>query len=253
MAVRIPVPGRLDPAEHRDQAAWANGWSVRSSATMKYSLVTSAERIVQDVRYAIRTLRRAPGFTGVACATLALGIGATTAIFTIVDSVLLRSLPFPEPQRLMMIWERPSRTDRRNVVSMSNYLAWQDRNRAFDAIAAFHRVPMNVMGGDEPIQVSGAGVTADFFRVLGVAPLLGRTFVRGEDAVGAAPVVVLTYGFWQRQYGGDPSAVGRFLTLDGRRIPIVGVAPAHFFGKGDGATVTPVTSVTWTAAVQKYG
>src|SRR5207237_2090678 len=141
---------------------------------------------------------------------------------------LLRSLPFPEPQRLMMIWERPSRTDRRNVVSMSNYLAWQDRNRAFDAIAAFHRVPVNVMGRDEPIQVSGAGVTADFFRVLGVAPLLGRTFVRGEDAVGAAPVVVLTYGFWQRHFGGRPDVLGQRLSVDVRHHAIVGVMPADF-------------------------
>jgi putative ABC transport system permease protein len=195
---------------------------------MKTWSFASLERIVQDARYAIRTLRRSPGFTAIACATLALGIGATTAIFTIVDSVLLRSLPFPEPERLVMVWERQPKSDRRNVVSMSNYAAWQERNRAFDAIAAFVRVPMNVMGGVEPIQVSGAGVTADFFRVLGVPPLLGRTFVTGEDAPGAAPVVVLTHGFWQRHFGSRPDVLGQRLSVDVKHHTIIGVMPADF-------------------------
>jgi hypothetical protein len=139
--------------------------------------------------------RRSPGFTAIECATLALGIGATTAMFTIVDSVLLRSLPFPEPERLVMIWERPPQSNHRNVVSMANFVAWQGRNRAFDAIAAYIRAPMNLIGSGDPIQVSGAAVTADFFRVLGVSPLLGRTFLAGEDKTGADPVVVLTHGF----------------------------------------------------------
>jgi predicted permease len=195
---------------------------------MKIWSFTSPERVAQDVRYAARTFGRSPGFSAIACATLALGIGAATAIFTIVNSVLLRALPFPESGRLVMIWERPPKTDRRNVVSMSNYLTWQERGRAFEAIAAFHRVPMNIMGGDAPIQVSGAGVTADFFRVLGVPPLLGRTFIAGEDRPGAAPVVVLTYGFWQRHFGSRPDILGQRLSVDVRHHTIVGVMPADF-------------------------
>jgi putative ABC transport system permease protein len=188
----------------------------------------SLDRVAQDVRYATRTLRRSPGFTAIACATLALGIGATTAIFTVVDSVLLRSLRFPEPDRLVMIWERPPKTDRRNVVSMNNFIAWQERNRAFDAMAAFVRTPMNVMGIGDPTQVSAAAVTADFFRVLGVSPLLGRTFNAGEDAPGAAPVVVLTHGFWQRHFGSRPDVLGQRLSVDVRHHTIVGVMPADF-------------------------
>jgi putative ABC transport system permease protein len=186
------------------------------------------ERIAQDARYAVASLRRSPGFTTIACATLALGIGATIAIFTIVNSVLLRSLPFPEPQRLVMIWERPPKRDHQNVVSMSNFVVSQERSRTFDAIAPFIRGRMNLMGGRDPIQVSGAAVTADFFRVLGVSPLLGRTFVPGEDKRGAAPVVVLTYGFWQRHFGSRPDIVGQRLAVDVRHHTIIGVMPPDF-------------------------
>ena len=138
---------------------------------------------------------RAPAFSLVVVLTLALGIGANTAIFSVVQSVLLRPLPFPDADRLVMLWETPP-SGRTNVVSMVNFRAWQDRARSFEAMAAFRRSPMNLLGGDEPVQVTGAAVTADFFRVLNVPPALGRAFLAGEDAPGAAPVMVLSHGFW---------------------------------------------------------
>jgi predicted permease len=190
--------------------------------------VDSVERVAYDARYAVRSLRRSASFTAIACATLALGIGATTAIFTIVNSVLLRSLRFPDAERLVMIWERPPKSEHRNVVSMSNFIDWHDRAHRFDAIAAFIRVPMNLIGGNGPIQVSGAAVTADFFRVLGVPPLFGRTFVHGEDRPGAAPVVVLTHGFWQRNFGGRPDVLEQRLSVDVKHHRIIGVMPAGF-------------------------
>jgi len=170
---------------------------------------TSLERIGQDFRYAIRTLRKSRGFTLLAVATLALGIGATTAIFTVVHSVLLRPLQFPEPERLVMIWERPPKRDHRNPASMYNFLAWKERNRAFEAMSAFHQFPMNLLGDDEPVQVTGTAVTADFFRILRISPLLGRTFAPDEDGPAARPVVVLTYGLWQRSFGARPDIVGQ--------------------------------------------
>src|SRR5688572_2846889 len=125
------------------------------------------ENLVHDVRYAVRSLRRSPSFTVVTVATLALGIGGTTGIFAVVHSVLLRPLPFPGADRLVMIWERPPQSDRRNVTSRQNYVAWRERSRSFDALSAFNRIPINLIGADESVQVNGAAVTADYFRVLG--------------------------------------------------------------------------------------
>ena len=189
---------------------------------------TSLERIGQDFRYAIRTLSKSRGFTLLAVATLALGIGATTAIFTVVHSVLLRPLPFPEPERLLMIWERPPKRDHRNPASMYNFLAWKERNRAFEAMSAFHQFPMNLLGGDEPVQITGTAATADFFRVLAVPPLLGRTFAPGEDGPAASPVVVLTYGLWQRSFGGRPDIVGQRISVNAAHHEVIGVMPPGF-------------------------
>jgi putative ABC transport system permease protein len=189
---------------------------------------TSFERLWQDLRYAVRGLRRSPGFVAVACMALALGIGATTAIFTVVHSVLLRPLPFPDAQRLVMLWERQAITGRHNVVSMSNFRAWQDHAKSFEAQAAFRRNPMNLLGGDEPVQITGAGVTADFFTVLGVAPVLGRTFLPGDDAPGAPPRIVLSHGFWLRRFGGRDDVIGRRISVNATHHEVIGVMPRGF-------------------------
>ena len=190
--------------------------------------VTLFERLRQDLRYAVRSLRRSPGFVAVACAALALGTGATIAIFTIVHAVLLRPLPYPEPDRLVMIWERPPATGRNNVASLANFRAWQERSQSFTGMAAYQRIPMNLLGSEEAVQVNGAAVTADFFRLLAVEPVAGRTFLPGEDQPASSPVAVLSHGFWLRRFGGAADVIGRRVSINGRHHEIVGVMPQGF-------------------------
>jgi len=170
---------------------------------------TSLERLWQDARYAVRSLRRSFGFTLLALAALALGIGLTTAMFTVLYSVIIRPLPFPDPDRLVTLWEKSPRSGRQNVVSILNFRAWRERARSFDSMAAYNQGPKNLLGGDEPIQITGANVTADFFRVLRVEPLLGRGFASGEEGPSSPRLAVLSHGFWQRRFGGEASVIGR--------------------------------------------
>src|SRR5260370_11962109 len=134
------------------------------------------ENLIRDLRFGVRSLAKSPLFTGMAAAILALGIGANCAMFSFIDAVLLRPLPFPDAQRIVVVWERPPHEDRHNPVSPVNYLDWRERMQSFDAIAAVSSFPLNLSGVGEPRAVDGAIVAADFFRVLGVSPLLGRTF-----------------------------------------------------------------------------
>src|SRR5262245_118485 len=131
---------------------------------------TALERVAKDLQYAARILRKSPGFAAVAIAALALGIGATTAIFSVVNSVLLKPLLFPDPDRLVMVWEQLPNSTRNNVVQTQNFLEWRTRNRSFEAIAAMHAIPINIAGQGDATQVTGMRVTAGFFEILGVAP-----------------------------------------------------------------------------------
>lgn len=185
------------------------------------------DRLRQDIAFAGRSLRRDPSYFAVAVATLALGIGATTALFTIVNGVLLRPLQFPEADTLVVVWER-SPAGRTNVVQTQNFLDWRAGSRSFEAIAAFQQLPMNLVAAGEAEQVQGLRVTGEFLRVLGVAPLLGRDIRTGEDVFGARRIVVLGHHLWQQRYGGDPSAVGRQLSVNGSLHDIVGVMPPGF-------------------------
>src|SRR5215467_11977283 len=129
-----------------------------------------------DLRFALRMFRKSPGFTVLVLTALTLGIGATTAIFSVVRSVLLRPLPFPDPGRLVMVWERPPQSNHNNVVQTQNFLDWRSRNRSFEDIAAIQGIPMNLSGEGEPVQASGLRVSAGFLEILGVSPVVGRTF-----------------------------------------------------------------------------
>ena len=178
----------------------------------------------RDANYALRVLRRAPGFAIVAIATLALGIGASTTIFTIVDGVLLRPLRFAEPDRLVML--RPSAGSR---VSTAYFHEWRLQSRSVEDMAAWHDVRANLTGGPEPLEVLIDQTTSNYFDVFGTPPLLGRTFtVSAQDLGRAEPEAVLSYGFWQRRFGGAPDVIGRTITLDDEVYTVIGVMPADF-------------------------
>ena len=180
--------------------------------------------LIQDLRYALRMLRKSPGFTATGIITLALGIGATTAIFTVVYAVLLRPLPYPDPDRLVYI-----AADAWGIFSSGReYLAWEARSQTLSQLGAYIESHANLSGGDGAERVTSGTASASFFRLLGVQPVMGRVFLPEEDLSGASPVAVISHPFWQRRFGGDPSVIGRTLTLDGKSYTVVGVLPASF-------------------------
>ncbi len=182
----------------------------------------------QDVEYALRTLIKAPLFTIAAVGTLALGIGAAVAVFTVVNAVLLRPLPVRDPEHLAVITAKPLKQRATVGASWTRFELLQKRHAAFDALAAYVTGEFTVVADDAPARVIGQRVTADFFAVLGVAPALGRSLRAGEDADSAAPVAIITDGFWRGALGGDPHVIGRTIKVDARETTIVGVLPARF-------------------------
>jgi predicted permease len=185
--------------------------------------------LLQDLRYGARILLKQPGFTLVAVLTLAIGIGANTAIFSLVNSILLRPLPFREPDRIVrLIQASPKLGLSTWGVSQADFAAYREQNRSFESIAIYTNGATNLTGAGEPERLSTTNVTADFFNVFGVNPLLGRTFVEGEDAEGKNTICVISHAFWQRRFGGDPNIVGRMLNLNNTPTQIVGVMPAEF-------------------------
>ena len=189
---------------------------------------STMDTLWKDIRFAVRLLAKSPGFTLVALAALVLGIGANTAIFSIVNAALMRPLPFREPDQLMMVWEHSPHTGKNNVVNPQNFLDWQARNRSFEKMAAFIETKMNLTANGEPEQVYGAYVTREFFSVLAVQPSLGRNFIPEEDTTEAGWVVILSRGLWQRRYGSDPNIVGKKLVVQGNSATVVGVMPESF-------------------------
>ena len=184
-------------------------------------------KLLQDLRYAFRTLIKKPGFALIAVMTLALGIGGSTAIFTVVDAALLRGLPYKSPDQLYHLWERqPQKDFSQREFSYPDYQDYQ-KNQVFD-IAAYTGGGGILSGRGEPERVFSPSATANFFSLLGVEPVIGRTFQPGDDKPGNPLVTVLTYGMWQRRFGGDPHVIGQSLTLNGESYTVVGVLPASF-------------------------
>jgi putative ABC transport system permease protein len=184
----------------------------------------------QDLRFGLRVLAKQPAFTLVAIVTLALGVGANTAIFSVVNGVLLRSLPYPDPDRLVVLWEADAKS-RQIHVSQPNFEDWRAGQQSFESVSAHTGRwggPATVTGGSEPERAHAVGVFQDFFRVLGVEPAAGRAFAPDEHRAGAARVVVVSHGFWQRRLGGASDLAGRRLTIEGLSHEIVGVLPAGF-------------------------
>ena len=181
----------------------------------------------QDLRYAFRVLKRSPGFTAVAVLTLALGVGANTAIFSVVNAVLLRGFPYAEPDRLVVISETYGKGERTSV-AYPNYVDWVARARSFVAMAAYRAMPFNLTGVERAVRVDGRQVTWNFFDVLGVKPQLGRAFLPEDERPDAPPAAVISSALWQRQFGGDASVLGRTLTLNETPFVVIGVLPLDF-------------------------
>src|SRR5256714_4375129 len=189
----------------------------------------SLDTLFQDLRYGFRSLRKKPGFTATAVIALALGIGANTAIFSVIDAVLLRSLAYREPGSIVMVWEKSLRGGRtQNSVSPANFLDWKKQSSSFEQIAASWDTRANLTSGGEPEEIQVQKVSADFFPVLGVPPELGRSFVRQEETPGTEPVVILGHDLWQSRFAGNPAIVGQTVTMSGRNWTVIGVMPSGF-------------------------
>lgn len=195
--------------------------------------------LFHDIRYALRQLRKSPGFTAIALLTLALGIGANTAIFSVVYGVLLRPLPYQNPPRLIVLHETTPRVG--NVsVSYPNFLDWRAQSHMFSQMAAVYSVGFDLSGVAQPESISGEAVSPNFLSMLGVHPILGRDFDPSEEKSGTAPVVLLSYQLWQSHLGGDRNAVGRTISLDGRSFTIIGVLPPDFFSVDKTDVMEPI-------------
>ena len=185
--------------------------------------------LIQDIRYSLRGLLRQPAFTAVAVLSLALGIGANTAIFSLVNAVLLKPLAFTEPDRLAVLWEAdPTRDVTQDNVAVGNYVDWKAQNSVFEEMAASAFRSFNITGDGEPEKVMASGVTENFFPLLGATPALGRNFLPDEDKAGGSKVMILSYGLWQRRYGGDRDILNKDIILNGEKHTVIGVMPANF-------------------------
>jgi len=186
------------------------------------------EDLLRDIRHAARGLARTPGFATAVVLTLALGIGGNTAIFSVVDQVLLRPLPYPNGDELVTIYEAGRASPAHFSVSPANWLDWQRQSRTFSGFAAWRTAAFTLTGVGEPLRVNGQLVSAEFFPVLGVSPLLGRTISQQDDRPNAPSVALLSYELWQRRFAGDPNTIGRTIQLNDRPVEIIGIMPAGF-------------------------
>src|SRR6266851_5699157 len=193
----------------------------------------------QDVRYGLRLLGKNPGFTAIAILTLALGIGANTALFSVVNGVLLNPLPFPNPDELVAVYTK-SPTFQESSISYPNFLDWQKDNHSFAALSAFRSDDFNMTGAGEPERVHTHMISAEFFTALDMPPILGRTFRSEEDKAGAGPVAILSDGLWNRKFGSAQDALGKNITLNGKAYTIIGVAPGHITGLSNTDIFVPI-------------
>jgi putative ABC transport system permease protein len=229
----------LDPEEARRQARRSFGGieQMKEDHRDQRSLPW-AENLWRDLRYGTASLARDSAFAAVTIGLLALGIGANTAMFSIVDAVMLKPLPFPEPERMVRVWETPP--GGRNGTTTLTFLDWKRQSDIFEALSVENPTKAAITTGGDPARVSGKQVSTDYFQVFGVKPQIGRTFAPGEDQPGAASVVVLSHAFWRSQFAGDPGVLRRDLMLDGEPHRIIGVLPAGAFDRDEALFWTPL-------------
>jgi len=198
--------------------------------------------LIQDVQFALRTFRKNPGFTAAAVFALALGIGANSAMFSVINGVLLRPLPFPRSDRLMNVWENnPVRNLPRFIAAPANYFDWREQNQAFATMGSYFQSAFNLATTEgEPERYLGANTDQGFFEVLQVSPVLGRTFTHEEEDAGRDGVIVLSYNLWRGRFGGDPKILGQTLTLDGKPRIVIGVMPEGFQYPGQSEMWAPL-------------
>lgn len=226
----------------RKEAVRAAKVEIGSMETVKekvrsVGLESAIESFWQDVRYGLRMLRKNPGFTAVAVLSLALGIGANTTIFSLFNALLLRPLPGRNPGALATVYTSGSSGSLYSASSYPDYLDYRDRSEAFSELAASTFTPMLLSGAGLNDRIIGETVTGNYFETFGVTALYGRTFTSAEDQPGAAPVVVLSHGLWQRLFGSDPAVVGETLKLNGQPVTIIGIAPKEFTGSIRGVSL----------------
>ena len=184
--------------------------------------------LMRDLRYAIRMMANNRAFTAMSVIVLALAIAANTVIFSVVNAVLLRSLPFPDPDRIVRVFESDRNGDSRNAVAGANFLDWRDQNQVFESMATYRRENFSLTGADRPELVSGVVTTAGLFRVLGVKPRLGRVFTADEENRGSNRVALISQSLWARHFSADESILGQNLVANGESLTIIGVMPAEF-------------------------
>jgi putative ABC transport system permease protein len=198
--------------------------------------------LLQDVRFALRQLHKSPGFTIAAVLSLALGIGATTAIFTVLNAVALRPLPYPDASKLVWMTQTLKKSSTDDVTITADFLEWRRQNHVFTDLAGINYRTRNLTNIDEPMELETAKVSASLLSLLGVQPVLGRNFLREEDYKGRDQVALLAYGLWEKQFGRDPDMIGRTVTLDGDSFTVVGILPRDFIFPGAASVqlITPL-------------
>ena len=241
--IRENLLAGMNPQEaERDACRRFGNRTLARERTRELEIVVGLETIGQDLRYALRSLRKSPGFTATAVLALALGIGANTAVFTVVNGVLLRPLPFAQPERLTLISYRPTRGPFQYQPTMADahYVAFRRQNQAYEHTATFAAETMTLTGAGDPVRLQAAAVTADFFPVLRVNASLGRAFLPGEDEKGSDQVALLSDSLWRSRFVADPNVLGKIITVDGAPRKVVGVMPAGFAFPHDAALWTPL-------------
>lgn len=229
LQVEANINAGMSPDEAREKARRSFG-NLDRALDAAYDVKGGGifETLAQDIRYGARVLLKHKAFTSIAVITLALGIGANSAIFSVVNELLLRPLPYRDPDRIVMLWEVSPEGRRMNTTSRANFRAWSAQSTSYEHIAAFSDQRLTLTGDGEPEEVSGQLALPEIFKVLGVEPIFGRTLLPEDGEPGGPLVAVLGYGLWQRRFGGQPSVIGQTITLSGLKFTVVGVMPPNF-------------------------